>query len=61
MDISHAYLLEQERYKRKIITKKCSCCIGLCLFMISFFFAKLQIYFLNKNDDDYLTDLSLSQ
>jgi len=60
MDISHAYLLEHEKYNRKIITKKNTCCIGIFLFLISLFIAKIQIYILNKNDD-YLSDLSSSQ
>lgn len=61
MDISYAYLLEQEKYNRKIITKKRTCCLGCSFFLLSLLFAKLQIYLLNKHDDDYLTDLSSSQ
>ena len=60
MDISQAYLLEQEKYNRKIMTKRCTCCLGFSFFLISLLFAKLQIYLINQHDN-YLTDLSSSQ
>lgn len=56
MDISNAYLLENENRGNnyKIINRKKACCMGCCFFIISFFLAKLQIYFMNHDGDEYL-------
>jgi len=56
MDISNAYLLENENRKNnyKINSRKKACFMGCSFFIISFLFAKLQIYIMNRDDDDYL-------
>lgn len=45
---------ENKQNNYKMINKKTACCMGCGFFMISFLLAKLQIYFISRDDDEYL-------